>query len=145
MASELGSMKVTEQVDAIWVLGANPIKKLVVPRVVATVLILPFLTVMADCVGIIGGMIVARIELGQTMHFFLNSVFTTMHFEDFLTGIGKSVFFVVFISVIGCYNGLTAKGGADGVGQATTNTVVAASISILISNFFLTKLFLIIW
>jgi phospholipid/cholesterol/gamma-HCH transport system permease protein len=144
ITAELGTMAVTEQVDAIRALGADPVKKLVLPRVVATLIMLPALTVIADLLGILGGMVIGIYEIGQTSAFYINQVITTLTFRDVLTGTGKTPFFALIIALVACYNGLKASGGADGVGRATTRTVVTASIMILVSNFFLTKFFFII-
>lgn len=141
ITAELGSMAVTQQVDAMKALGASPIKKLVVPRLAAVVIMLPLLTVLADGVGLVGGSVIAILDLRQAPNAYWSSVFQGMDLEDLLSGLGKSFFFAGFVGLIGCYNGLSARGGADGVGRATTVTVVAASISVLISDFFLTKLF----
>jgi phospholipid/cholesterol/gamma-HCH transport system permease protein len=143
ITAEIGTMKVTEQVDAIRALAADPVKKLVFPKVMATTVMLPVLTVLADAVGILGGLLIATFELNQTSEFYLKHVRSALEVHDIFSGIGKSVFFALFISTIACYNGLRASGGADGVGRATTQTVVASSIAVLISDFFLTKLFLI--
>ena len=137
-------MAVTEQIDAIRVLGSSPVRKLVLPKVAATVLILPMLTALADAIGILGGLLIARFELGISRPYYMNQVLTTLTISDLMSGLGKSVFFGLFISTIACYNGMNTTGGADGVGQATTRTVVTASISILIGDFFLTKLFLLL-
>ncbi len=144
ITAEIGSMAVTEQVDAIRALGASPVKKLVVPKVLATLIMLPLLTILADFIGIMGGLIISTKELGQSPHYYMQHVVTALSFDDIFSGVGKTIFFAGFIAIIGCYNGLNATGGADGVGRATTSTVVSASILILISNFFLTKLFLLI-
>jgi len=142
ITAEIGSMAVTEQVDAIRALAANPIKKLVVPKVVATLIMLPILTILADFVGILGGLFISVFELDQSGRFYWEHVRAALDTGDICSGIGKTFFFALFISVFGCYNGLNAQGGADGVGHATTNTVVMASIAVLVSDFFLTKLFL---
>src|SRR5262245_1755625 len=142
ITAEIGSMTVTEQVDALRVLAASPVKKLVVPRVGALVVALPLLTVLADAVGLFGGMTMAVSEVGQSRAYFINHVLLAVTMQDVMSGIGKTFFFAFFIGIIACYNGLTATGGADGVGKATTNTVVSASISIIVSDFFLTKMFL---
>ncbi|MEE9229992.1 MAG: ABC transporter permease, partial [Acidobacteriota bacterium] len=123
-------------------LAANPVKKLVVPKVLATLIMLPVLTILADFTGIMGGLFISVFELNQSPRFYLEHVRQALSARDIFSGVGKTFFFALFISIFGCYNGLTAKGGADGVGRATTNTVVMASIAILISDFFLTKLFL---
>ena len=145
ITAEIGSMKVTEQVDAMRALGADPVKKIVMPRVVAVVVMLPLLTILADFLGIVGGLFISWLELKQAPQFYITNVLKYLTMEDIGSGVGKTVFFGLFISLIGCYNGLTATGGASGVGRATTNTVVMASISILISNFFITKLFMILF
>jgi len=142
ITAEIGSMAVTEQVDAIRALAANPIKKLVVPKVLATLIMLPVLTILADFIGILGGLFISVLELDQSGRYYWERVRQALDASDICSGIGKTFFFALFISVFGCYNGLNARGGADGVGRATTNTVVMASIAILISDFFLTKLFL---
>jgi phospholipid/cholesterol/gamma-HCH transport system permease protein len=142
ITAELGSMAVTEQVDALRALAANPVKKLVVPRVLALVISLPLLTILADTVGLFGGMLMAILEIGQTRIYYMNHILSALTVGDVASGVGKTVFFAFFIGVIACYNGMNARGGADGVGKATTNTVVVSSISVIISDFFLTKLFL---
>lgn len=142
ITAEIGSMTVTEQVEALRVLAASPVKKLVVPRVGALVIALPLLTVLADIVGIFGGMVMAVSDIGQSRSYFISHVLLALTIHDVMSGIAKTFFFAFFIGIIACYNGLNATGGADGVGKATTNTVVTASISIIVSDFFLTKIFL---
>jgi phospholipid/cholesterol/gamma-HCH transport system permease protein len=142
IASELGTMKVTEQIDAMRALGSSPVKKLVVPRVLAAILMLPVLTVCSDAIGLFGGLLIAVTQLHLTAAYFVTSLANNTHLEDFVSGIGKSVFFGYLISIIACSKGLNASGGADGVGRATTSAVVAAAISVLVADFFLTKLFL---
>jgi len=144
ITAEIGSMTVTEQVDAIRVLAASPVRRLVVPRVGALIVALPLLTVVADIVGLFGGMVMAVSEVGQSRAYFVSHVLLALRVEDITSGIGKSFFFAFFIGIIACYNGLHATGGADGVGKATTNTVVTASIAIIVSDFFLTKFFLVV-
>jgi phospholipid/cholesterol/gamma-HCH transport system permease protein len=143
ITAEIGSMTVTEQVDALRVLAASPVKKLVVPRVGALMVALPLLTVLADLIGLFGGMLMAVGEIGQSRSYFVSHVLLALKVQDLMSGIGKSVFFAFFIGIIACFNGLSATGGADGVGKATTNTVVTASIAIIVSDFFLTKIFLV--
>ncbi|MBU6390761.1 MAG: ABC transporter permease [Planctomycetota bacterium] len=145
IAAEIGSMQVTEQIDAMRALGASPIKKLVAPKILAGMITLPLLTVTADIIGIFGGMIIALFELEIDHVFYINSVLTTIKISDLLSGIGKTVFFGFLIAVLGCYFGLRTTGGTTGVGRSTTITVVTISILILISDFFLTKLFLIVF
>jgi phospholipid/cholesterol/gamma-HCH transport system permease protein len=144
VTAELGSMTVTEQVDALRALASDPIKKLVVPRVGALVVILPMLTVLAITVGLFGGLLMALTEIGQSRLYFMNHVLRALTVQDVVSGVGKTVFFAFQIGVIACYNGLHASGGADGVGRATTNTVVVSSISVIVSDFFLTKLFIMV-
>lgn len=141
MTAELGTMKVTEQVDALRSMASDPVKELVAPRLIATLGMLPVLTVIGNLLGIVGGLIVAVFQLNVTAPFYMNQVLDALTIEDICSGLGKSFFFAYFIAIIGCYNGLHASGGADGVGRATTNTVVFASIMVLVSDFFLTKLF----
>lgn len=142
ITAELGAMTVTDQVDALRALAASPVKKLVVPRVVALVIALPLLTVLADLIALFGGLLMAVFEVGQTQPYYLSHVVGALTLGDIVSGVGKTVFFALFIGVIACYNGLQASGGADGVGRATTATVVSSSIAIIVSDFFLTKLFL---
>jgi len=142
ITAEIGTMAVTEQVDALRVLAASPVKKLVVPRVGALLVILPLITILAMAMGLFGGLLMAKYEVGQTSAFFMNHALGALSVEDILSGVGKTVFFALFIGIIACYNGLHATGGADGVGKATTNTVVMGSISVIVSDFFLTKIFL---
>ncbi len=144
IAAELGTMAVTEQVDAIRALGASPVKKLVVPRIGALLLMMPLLVVLADVVGMAGGALIAYFEIHQPLHVYIANSFSAMEAGDLLAGLGKAVVFAGIIGLFGCYNGLSARGGADGVGQATTATVVASSIAILTSDFFLTKFFLLL-
>jgi phospholipid/cholesterol/gamma-HCH transport system permease protein len=143
--AEIGSMNVTEQVDAIHALGADPVRKLVVPRVLAMMIALPLLTVVADLVGCAGGAIITVFEVGVTLRFSVEQMIETVDVEDFLHGIGKSLFFGYFIAIIGCWMGLRTRGGTEGVGKATTNTVVYTSVTILVSDFLLTRLFLAIY
>ena len=141
MTAELGTMKVTEQIDAVRAMAADPVRKLVAPKLAATLIMLPSLTILGDLVGILGGLIVAVGELNLSAGLYINDVLDALTFEDVLSGVGKSFVFGYFIAIVACYNGLNARGGADGVGRATTNTVVLASILVLVSDFFLTKLF----
>ncbi len=142
ITAEIGTMKVTEQIDAIRAMAASPVRKLVVPKVLAIVIMLPILVVLADFLGIMGGMIMAVFTLHQPAPFYIQHVVQALDLHDVLSGLGKTVFFALFISLVACHNGLNAEGGADGVGRATTQTVVTASLCVLISDFFLTKFFL---
>ena len=142
ITAELGAMSVTEQIDAIRSLGADPVRKLVVPRIVALLIMLPLLTAIADAVGVAGGCLIAVTELGLGVEFYRTTLLQALAFSDFFSGLGKAVFFAYFIGIIACHNGLTVRGGADGVGRATTSTVVAASVAVLVADFFLSKIFL---
>src|SRR6185503_14885094 len=142
MTAELGTMKVTEQIDALRALATNPVRKLVVPRVLATTVMMPLLTLLACFIGIIGGLIIAVGSLHLTSNFYIRSVIEAVKYNDLASGVGKTFFFGFAIGLIACYNGLSTTGGADGVGRSTTATVVTASITVLIMDFFLTKLFL---
>jgi len=142
IAAELGTMKVTEQIDALRALATNPVRKLVVPRVLATTIMMPLLTTLACFIGILGGLIIAVGSLHLSSNFYIRSVIETVKYNDLASGIGKTFFFGFAIGLIACYNGLSTTGGADGVGRSTTATVVTASITVLILDFFLTKLFL---
>ncbi len=141
-AAELGSMVVTEQVDAIRALGADPIKKLVAPRVFACVVMLPLLTMLADAIGILGAMIITVREVGVTPKFFYSQILDTLWVVDLMHGLMKSVAFGYIIGIVGCFIGLNTHGGTEGVGHSTTQAVVVGAIGLLVSNFFLTKLFL---
>lgn len=142
IAAELGSMVVTEQVLAIEAMGANPIQKLVIPRVLATVVAAPLLTIMANAIGVLGGMIIAVMEAGVTPRFYIDQVSKTLLMEDFTSGLIKSAFFGFFVAIISCYQGLNTRGGTEGVGRQTTKAVVYSCITIFISDFFLTKVIL---
>jgi phospholipid/cholesterol/gamma-HCH transport system permease protein len=142
MASELGSMIVTEQVDAMRAMGTDPVRKLVTPRMVATVLMLPLLTAMADFLGLIGGYLVSFFTLRLGAVTFWTRAIDILDFSDLMQGLTKPIVFGFIIATVGCYQGLTVRGGTQGVGRATTQAVVTASVIILVSNFFLTKLML---
>lgn len=144
IAAEIGSMVVTEQVDAIRVLGADPIRKLVTPRVMAALVALPALVVFADIIGIYGGQLVAVLELGQTAHNYHRSLFYTILIRDVLDGLIKSAAFGFLFVSIACFKGLNTLGGTEGVGKSTTSAVVTGSIVIFIGNFFLTKLLILL-
>jgi phospholipid/cholesterol/gamma-HCH transport system permease protein len=142
IAAEIGSMKVTEQIDAIRVMGANPVKRLVVPKLIAAIVALPLLTIIADVLGIVGGLLISVTEFQVTAYYYFTSILERISLQDVTSGIGKTFFFGLIIAVVGCYQGMTTSGGTVGVGRATTTTVVVCSILILVSDFFLTKLFL---
>jgi len=142
ITAEIGSMTVTEQVDALRAMAISPSRRLVVPRVVAVVVMMPVLTAIADALGILGGLAIAVLELRMTFQDYFTSILQQLSIADISSGLTKTLFFGFEIAAIGCYNGLQVEGGAAAVGRATTRTVVLASISILVSDFFLTKLFL---
>jgi phospholipid/cholesterol/gamma-HCH transport system permease protein len=142
MAAEIGSMAVTEQIDAIRALGADPVKKLVTPRLLACVILVPVLALFADVVGFAGAMIVANLQFDTPMGFFFRTALESITMQDFMSGLGKAPFFGVNIAMIGCYYGMQTRGGTEGVGRATTRTVVVSAVSILVADFLLTKLFL---
>jgi len=140
IAAELGSMAVTEQVDALRSMGADPVRKLVLPRVLATVLVLPLLTAFADVIGIAGAMVIAWATEDTHMTYFVSGVLRSVKLSDFVGGLLKTLVFGLLISLIACYQGLTTTGGTEGVGQSTTRTVVICSIATLVSDFILTNL-----
>lgn len=141
IAAEIGSMRVTEQVDAIRALGADPVKKLVVPRVLAATLMLPFVALFADIVGIGGGLLISYVSFDVSPTLFYKSAITTIQSMDFISGFIKPYFFGFGIAIIGCHEGLTCGQGTEGVGRATTRTVVNVSIMVVLVDFFLTKVF----
>ena len=140
IAAELGTMRVTEQIDALEVLATDPVHFLVVPRVWATVLMLPLLIVVADVIGIAGGYLVSVVYFGANPVTYMENTFIFMDLADVNSGLIKAAVFGLIISVVGCQKGFFTRGGAEGVGRATTRAVVLASIAILISDFFLTKI-----
>jgi len=143
MASELGSMVVTEQIDAMRALGTDPMKKLVTPRVVATVFMLFFLTIISDLVGLTGGLFIAKVLLRLDARQYWSNAWQTLVFQDVFMGLSKPVLFGFIIATIGCYYGLNARGGTQGVGRATTQAVVAASVLILAFDLFITRFLMI--
>jgi phospholipid/cholesterol/gamma-HCH transport system permease protein len=144
ITSVIGSMRVTEQVDAILLMGASPAKKLVFPRVLAAILMLPLLTAMADFVGIIGGLVVSLVDINMSYTTYMSQVERAVTLGDFFGGVFKAMFFGFFVSLIGCFYGLRVEGGAEGVGKATTRSVVTSSICVMILDYFLTKLLVLI-
>ncbi len=141
MAAEIGTMRITEQVDALITLSTNPIKYLVTPRILAAVVMLPCLVVIADIIGVMGGYFISVYTLGFSPDLYLQNTFQYLEIDDITSGLIKSGVFGFIISIIGCYNGFYSNKGAQGVGNATTNAVVVASILILLSNYLLTKVF----
>lgn len=140
MASELGSMKVTEQIDAMRAMGVDPTKKLVTPRVIACTVMLFFLSIISDLVGLAGGWTIAYFMLGLDSGQYWTTAYQSLHFGDVFMGLSKPVIFGFIIASVGCYYGLSAKGGTQGVGRATTQAMVAASVLIVVSDLFVTKL-----
>ncbi len=142
IAAELGSMAVTEQIDAIRALGADPVKKLVVPRVLAGTVLMPLLACFAVVLGIGSAMVVCKVTFGISMPFFLSTALDTIDLADFFSGIGKTPVFGFLVTLLGCHFGMLTRGGTEGVGRSTTTSVVVVSIAILVANAILTPLFL---
>jgi phospholipid/cholesterol/gamma-HCH transport system permease protein len=140
MAAEVGSMAVTEQIDALRALGADPYKKLVLPRLMAAVIVMPVLAGFALVLGFSGAMLITDFQFNIPSTFFYRSALGTVTMRDLLSGMYKTPFFGAIIALVGCHFGLTTTGGTAGVGNSTTRTVVVISITILIADFFLTKL-----
>lgn len=145
ITAEIGSMAVTEQIDAIRALGADPIKKLVMPRVVASTVVMPILAAFALVLGFLGAMFITTVEFGLPAAFFLQTALESVKFGDYFSGMYKTPFFGAIIALVGCHFGMITRGGTEGVGNATTKSVVVISISILISDFVLTKLSMLMW
>lgn len=141
IASEIGSMKVTQQIDAIRALGTSPLKRIIIPRIIALIIALPLLTIFANSIGIASAMLIGKTELALDPSFFFQKVIQTVKLTDYMVGIGKTFFFAFFVGLTGCYYGMGVSEGTRGVGIATTKSVVASSILIVISDFVLTKLF----
>jgi phospholipid/cholesterol/gamma-HCH transport system permease protein len=140
IASELGSMLVTEQVDAMRAMGTDPSRKLVTPRVLATVLVVPLLTVMSDFIGLVGGCVAAVFSLRLGVVQFWTRAIDALELSDILQGGLKSLVFAFVLASVGCYKGLTVRGGTQGVGRSTTQAVVISSVMIIVADTFLTKL-----
>ncbi len=142
IAAELGTMRVTEQIDALDTLATNPMKYLVVPRVLAGLLMMPLLVLVADVIGVMGGFIVSSFILNLNESAYLINTINSLHTRDVVSGLVKAAVFGLIITLLGCFNGYNSRGGAQGVGAATTNAVVYASVLILFFDYFLTELFL---
>jgi len=145
MGAELGSMRVTNQIDALTVSAVNPVKFLVVTRIVACMLITPLLAVASDLIGIIGGMIIGVTQVGMTPTYYYTLTIKYLTLRDVLPGIGKTAIFGLIIGTVSCFHGYNTEHGTFGVGQATKTSVVASILLILVSDVFLTKLTLLIW
>lgn len=141
IASELGSMRVTEQIDAMRALGTDPVQKLVTPRMIATAAMLPMLTIIADFVGMFGGYVIAYFSLGQTTSQYWNTAYQSIEYNDIVQGLLKPFVFAFIVSLVGCFYGLRTTGGTQGVGRATTQAVVVASLWIFAVTTLLTRIF----
>ncbi len=141
MASELGSMKVTEQIDAMRALGTDPIQKLVVPRLVATAVVLPLLTAIGDFMGILGGFVVSLMLLQITPSQYWDTAWRALVWNDLVQGLLKPFVFAIVVSLVGCYYGMSTTGGTQGVGRSTTQAVVVANIWIIVITFFIGRIF----
>lgn len=140
IAAELGSMAVTEQIDAIRALGANPVKKLVVPRMLAMLIALPSLAMLADLMGILGGMTVGVTEVGLSTKSYISDTVNSVRAWDLISGLLKTYVFAAGLVLIACHNGMRTYGGTQGVGQATTKTVVTGLIFIFLADYFITRI-----
>ena len=141
MAAEIGTMRVTEQIDALTTLSTDPFKYLVWPRLIAGLLMLPLLVIVADIIGVFGGYIVGFYKLGFGPYEYVDNTFEFLETEDVVSGLVKAAVFGFLVALMGCYQGYHSEGGAQGVGAATTKAVVSASILILTANYFVTELF----
>jgi phospholipid/cholesterol/gamma-HCH transport system permease protein len=141
MASEIGSMKVTEQIDAMRALGTDPVQKLVTPRLIATAVVLPLLTVIADFLGLFGGFLIAYFTLNLTPAQYWNNAYQHLEYNDLAQGLIKPFVFGIIIALVGCFYGMRTSGGTQGVGRATTQAVVVASVWIFITTFFIARVF----
>jgi phospholipid/cholesterol/gamma-HCH transport system permease protein len=139
MASELGSMMVTEQIDAMRALGTDPLKKLVMPRIVATVVMMFFLTIVSDALGTLGGAVCAIVLLGQDASQYFHTAYQSLRYPDVAQGLVKPLIFGFIIATIGCYYGMSTRGGTQGVGRSTTQAVVVSSVLIIASDFVLSR------
>lgn len=140
MAAELGTMQVTEQIDALYTLAVNPIKYLIVPRLLAALIMMPVLVIFADIIGIVGGYFVSVKMLGSNPYIYMERTWNYLEFNDIYSGLLKACVFGIIIAIISCYQGFYTQGGAEGVGRATTKAVVLSCLLILISNYIITAL-----
>lgn len=141
IAAEIGTMRVTEQIDALKTLATNPYKYLIAPRLIAGITMLPILVLIADIIGVFGGYLVSIYSLGFNPSAYINNTMDFLHAQDVISGLVKAAVFGMLVTLMGCYHGYHSHGGAQGVGRATTNAVVSASILILCSNYIVTGLF----
>ena len=137
-AAEIGTMRVTEQIDALNTLATNPVKYLIIPRLVACVAMLPILTLFSDAIGVFGGFLVALTRFGQSPSLYADNALSMVQLADLFSGLTKSLFFGFIIATVSCYKGFTTSGGAEGVGRSTTSAVVLSSMAILGADYFLT-------
>jgi len=141
ITAEIGSMTVTEQVDALRAFAVNPVKYLVVPRFLALIVMLPILTIFSDLIGIFGGFVICVFKLSINASMYVNMVHDSLAMKDIVTGLTKTIFFGMIIAIVGCHQGLTVKGGADGVGKSTTVSVVRSFIMIIMTDCVFTTMF----
>ncbi|HWR69338.1 MAG TPA: ABC transporter permease [Desulfomonilia bacterium] len=139
MTAEIGIMRVTQQIDALVVMGVNPFKYLIIPRIVASVIMMPMLTLIFDAIGMIGSYIVGTVILDIDKGVFMARIVEYVSYEDLFSGLIKSCFFGAILSVVGCYKGYSTSGGAEGVGHAATQSVVMSSVSVLVADYILTS------
>jgi phospholipid/cholesterol/gamma-HCH transport system permease protein len=137
VTAEIGTMQVTEQIDALYTLGTNPTRYLLVPRYIAFLVMLPLLTVFADFIGVMGGCLVGVIKLGVPSSVYFNDIFTYLGISDFMHGFLKTYVFAFMIATVSCYKGLNTKGGAEGVGKSTTEAVVISMVLVLVLDYFI--------
>ena len=140
IAAEIGTMKITEQIDALYTLNADPVKYLIIPKVIAGTLMLPVLVLIADVIGIFGGYLVAVYKIGFEYHSYLDATFKALEYQDVISGLIKATVFGFIVTLIGCFYGYNTSGGASGVGVAATQSVVTASVLILLLNYVITGL-----
>jgi len=140
MSAEIGTMRVTEQIDALTVMGVNPVQYLIIPRIIAAIIMLPMLTLVFDAIGMIGSWIVGVKLLGIDQGMFMSRIVEYVDYQDLGVGLVKATFFGFILSTVGCYKGFTTSGGAEGVGKSTTFSVVISAVSILVADFILTAL-----
>ena len=141
ITAEIGTMQVTEQIDALETLATNPVKYLVTPRFIALIIMMPMLTLYSDIIGILGGYVIGVYKLGISHAMYMKNTWQPLKYKDIYTGLIKSFFFAIIICIVACYEGMTAKGGAEGVGRSTTSSVVVSFILIIASDCFFTALF----
>ena len=140
VTAEIGTMRVTEQIDALYTLGTNPTRHLLVPRYIAFMIMLPLLTVLADFLGVAGGCLVGVVKLDISPTVYLNDILTYLDIADFMHGFLKTFFFAFMIATVSCYKGMNTKGGAEGVGKSTTEAVVASMVLVMVLDYFISAL-----